>query len=36
MIYLGNIQQVDLQEEGRGAGSHLLRHATDGKAEFAA
>lgn len=34
--YLGNIKQVDLQKEGRGAGSHLLRHATNGKAEFAA
>lgn len=35
-LYLGNIKQVDLQKEGRGAGSHLLRDSTNGEAEFAA
>lgn len=34
--YLGDIKQVDLQEEGGGAGGHLLGRATDGEAQFAA
>lgn len=34
--YLGDIEQVDLQEEGRGAGSHLLGRTTDGETQLAA
>lgn len=34
--YLSDVQQVDLQEEGGGARSHLLGRTTDGKAQLAA
>lgn len=34
--YLSNVEQVDLQEEARGAGSHFLGRAADGKTQFAA
>lgn len=34
--YLSDIQQVDLQEEGRGAGCHLLGRAANGETQFTA
>lgn len=34
--YLSDIKQVDLQEECRGAGSHLLGRATDGETQLTA
>lgn len=34
--YLSNVEQVDLQEESCGAGSHFLGRAADGKTQFAA
>ena len=34
--YLSYVKQVDLQEEGCGAGSHLLGCASDGETEFTA
>lgn len=34
--YLSDVEQVDLQEEGRGAGSHLLGCSADGETELAA
>lgn len=33
--YLSDIEQVDLQEEGCGAGSHFLGHAANGKTQLA-
>ncbi len=34
--YLSDVKQVDLQEEGSGAGSHLLGCAADGETHFTA
>lgn len=34
--YLSDVKQVDLQEEGCGAGSHLLGRAADGETQLAA
>lgn len=36
LSYPSDIQQVDLQEEGGGAGGHLLGRAADGETQFTA
>lgn len=36
MAHLGNVQQVNLQEEGGGAGGNLFGDAADGETQLVA